>query len=93
MGLRQCASDHSFVTRQVGAGLQRLECERCSAVVLDLVESEEQTTSVTEPGLFKKSGPTIFSVLGEEQRAYDPPPPEEHEHTGPRYAFGGSSRR
>lgn len=85
MGLRQCSSDHSFVAHDLGAGMQRLECVECQVVVLDLVDDDV----VSAPGLFKPSPPTIFSVLGEEQRA-DETPAEGPEHSG-RFAFGGSA--
>ena len=91
MGLRQCSGDHSFVVHELGAGLRRMECTDCSAVVIDLDDSGE-TRAVTAPGLFKRSGPTIFSVLGEEQRASDPTE-RRSESSGPRFAFKGIGTR
>jgi hypothetical protein len=68
-----------------------MECADCSAVVIGLDESGE-TAAVTAPGLFKRSGPTIFSVLGEEQRASDRPD-EPAESSGSGFAFKGTVPR
>ena len=69
VGQNGCAGDHSFSKRDLGAGLLRLECETCGSVVIDLDAAEDGRTVVTEPGLFGRSRPTIFSVLREEYTA------------------------
>lgn len=94
MSLRGCSSGHSFVVQDLGAGLQRQGCVECATVVIDLDEVADG--GVTAPGLFRPSRPTIFSVLGEEERAEERRS-EQHARTsgpsGPRYAFSGAAAR
>ena len=68
MGQGRCSGDHEFITRELGAGLRRMECGNCGSVVIDLDAAGDGAT-VTVPGLFKPAKPTIFSVLREEQEA------------------------
>ncbi len=63
MGYKKCDGDHRYASRYLGAGLQRLECEICGSVVIDLDAAQDGRSPVTAPGLFKRSRPTIFSVL------------------------------
>lgn len=65
--------------------------------MVDLEAERDGMSAVTVPGLFRPSRPTIFSVLGEEQRAeergetVDEQPETDEE--SPRYVFGGGVRR
>ena len=68
MGQGRCSGDHEFITRELGAGLRRMECGKCGWVVIDLDAAGDGTT-VTVPGLFKAAKPTIFSVLRQEKEA------------------------
>lgn len=63
MGYNKCVGDHRYTSRDLAAGLQRLECEICGSVVIDLDAAQDGRAPVTTPGLFRQSRPTIFSVL------------------------------
>ena len=69
MGQKKCVGDHKYAKRDLGAGWLRLECGSCGAVVIDLDAAEDGRAVVTEPGLFGRPRPTIFSVLREEYTA------------------------
>lgn len=96
MGYKKCVGDHRYARRDLGAGLQRLECEICGSVVVDLDAAPDGRSPVTAPGLFKESRPTIFSVL---RREYEDEVGAEEEKAAdgwerrPRFAFGLSSER
>lgn len=93
MGQRGCTGDHDYVVRDLGAGVARLECSRCRAVVIDLDAARDGNT-VTVPGLFGPARPTIFSVLAEERRRESEEQAEPTRGSGGRYAFrGGPARR
>ncbi|MFP3915016.1 MAG: hypothetical protein ACLFWM_09090 [Actinomycetota bacterium] len=79
---------------RLGAGMQRLECRRCDAVMVDLDAAGDGSTPVTAPGLFKPARPTIFSVLAEEERERERSIAENvtGEGAGPRFAFRGALR-
>lgn len=87
MGYKKCVGDHRYTRRDLGAGLQRLECEVCGSVVIDLDAAQDGRSPVTEPGLFKQSKPTIFSVLRREGYG-DSDEQDEGGERRPRYAFG-----
>lgn len=97
MGNQGCQGDHEYVIKDLDVGVARLECENCDSVVIDLDAAEKGVAEVTVPGLFGPARPTIFSVLGAEQRAEAGATEESAEvgpRRGPRYAFqGGSTRR
>jgi len=84
VGQRRCAGDHDFAVSRLGAGIARMQCTSCGAVMIDLDAAEDGHGTVTEPGLFRPARPTIFTVLAEEQRAEATPKPEA---AGPRYVF------
>lgn len=91
MGLRSCSGDHDYVTTEMGAGLRRKECARCRAFVVDL-DAAGGGSSVSAPGLFRPSRPTLFTVLAEERRAMEAvrSEPEPIPSEGARYVFGVS---
>jgi hypothetical protein len=94
VGERGCTGDHNYVIRDLGAGVARLECSRCQAVVIDLDAARDGSNSVTVPGLFGPARPTIFSVLGEERRrAEEEAEKEQNARGGGRYSFGGGAPR
>lgn len=97
MGKQSCQGDHEYVIKDLDVGVARLECEKCDSVVIDLDEAEKGEAKVTVPGLFGPAKPTIFSVLGAEQKAEAVATEESLEvgpRRGPRFAFqGGSIRR
>lgn len=95
MGQLGCTGDHDYVIRDLGAGVARLECSRCRAVVIDLDAARDGSTTVTVPGLFGPAKPTIFSVLAEERRARENEEQAESQRpvSGGRYAFGGGAPR
>ncbi|CAN5828174.1 hypothetical protein BH23ACT5_BH23ACT5_17040 [soil metagenome] len=94
MGHKRCRGDHAFEVSSLGAGMRRMECAHCGALVIDL-DAREGQPPVSAPGLFKRSGPTIFSVLGEEARHERARLEfkDDGEPSGPRYAFEGRPRR
>lgn len=96
MGYRACEGAHDYGVTKLGAGMARLECHRCQAVMIDLA-AEDGSALVTAPGLFGPAKPTIFSVLAEEERAMEkteeaPTQPRSVVHR-PAFAFGGPTRR
>lgn len=97
MGNQGCQGDHAYVINDLDVGVARLACENCDSIVIDLDAAENGEAKVTVPGLFGPAKPTIFSVLGAEQRAEAVATDESVEsgpRHGPRYAFqGGSIRR
>lgn len=54
------------------------------------LDAAEDGQSVTRPGLFGPSRPTIFTVLAEERRNEEAPVVATD---GPRFALGGAHRR
>jgi hypothetical protein len=96
VGYKKCVGDHRFASRDLGAGLQRLECEICGSVVIDLDAAEDGRSPVTVPGLFQQARPTIFSELRRE--AYEEPGEEapaanQAPERRPTYTFGPPLRR
>ena len=89
MGQKRCSGDHRYATRELGAGLRRLECSTCGSVVIDL-DAAGDGSAVTTPGLFKPAKPTIFSVLRqEEDEVVDV---SEGAERRARHSFGGAFR-
>lgn len=97
MGNQSCQGDHEYVIEDLEVGVARLQCANCDSVVIDLDAAEDGVAKVTVPGLFGPAKPTIFSVLGAEQRAEAGATDESVDaepRRGPRFAFqGGSVRR
>ncbi|MGA7269471.1 MAG: hypothetical protein WB239_00185 [Acidimicrobiia bacterium] len=94
MGYKKCVGDHRYARRDLGAGLQRLECEICGSVVIDLDAAQDGRSPVTVPGLFNQSRPTIFSMLRQGGRVESAPDREETDdglEGGPGYAVESAS--
>lgn len=90
MGYKKCVGDHRYARRDLGAGLQRLECETCGSVVIDLDAAQDGRSPVTVPGLFNQSRPTIFSMLrrdGQPESALAGEEADDGQERGPGYAM------
>lgn len=96
MGQGECYGEHEVVATNLGAGMARLACRHCESVTIVLDAAGDGTEPVTAPGLFGPVRPTIFTVLAEEQREAEPPAAAQTGTVldrGPRFAFGGASRK
>ncbi len=92
MGQKGCSGDHQYATRELGAGLRRLECRNCGSVFIDL-DAAGDGSAVTTPGLFRPAKPTIFSVLRQERGQEDTVDlTESIRPRRPRHSFGGAFR-
>lgn len=88
MGKRECIGDHEFESRRLGAGVTRLQCRNCGSVVIDLDAATDGAT-VTAPGLFGPSRPTIFTALAQARREQEAAEAESGPvRSAPVYAFG-----